>query len=335
MSTYEFREFNYSDSIITIPRNTIFYRGISDVKKPDILRPNIPIYLSSKEVAYKRYAKKMENLYHLSNKHPLKLLDLRKIINLLPILIDSYKYDSDDRDYLDAIAILSITLGIVDINIQFKLLSDFYRNNNILDPGLLQGYNRVKDFVDGVNNFKFPRGPYNKLGVRIAITDIDGYMVVILKELFKNICDGFIAPELLSPLQNNSKTHEEIVIFNPEYLEKVNNIDDIKSLDINVLISQNNILLNFNYQNKIDYSMYFAKGGNKKRNKYYDKNLFFEDDIKVEKAIKLAKSFSNKFARNTLYVKKDYYYEQFAKENGISIKDNLPVFKLNLKKLKF
>jgi len=50
-----------------------------------------------------------------------------------------------------------------------------------------------------VSTFKVPRGGvFTKLGVRIALTEI----VLFLKEIFNDYCDGYIAPKMLSHLYN-------------------------------------------------------------------------------------------------------------------------------------
>jgi hypothetical protein len=320
VATYKFDNFNYCDSVIIIPKNSVFYRGISDIKNPNILRKNTPIFLSSKKVAFIKYANsKNENLYCISNKTPLRLLDLRKIINLLPMLIDSYKFDPTDSEYLEAIKVLSVSLGIVDLNIQVKLLHDILKANDVKDVNIINGFKRLHSFLDYMNKFRGPRGPYNKLGVRIGITDIDGYMVLILKELFKNYCDGFISPLLTSPIQDDLVLHEEILIFDTENLEVVPE-HDIREHDIDLLIKQYNVLLNFNYKNKLNFNGYFHKGGG--ISFVQDRNAFFQDKVKVKKALKIANNFSNKFITSPKQndtLNHDYYYDKFAKEQGIFI----------------
>lgn len=53
MITYTFDDFSYVDRPIMIPKETVFYRGISKGKTIDnlqILRPDVPIYIASKHV---------------------------------------------------------------------------------------------------------------------------------------------------------------------------------------------------------------------------------------------------------------------------------------------
>jgi hypothetical protein len=58
-------------------------------------------------------------------------------------------------------------------------------------------------------------------GVRIPITNLDANMVLILKQIFSNYYDGLIAPKLITPFELSGYSHEEIIIFDTDALEIV------------------------------------------------------------------------------------------------------------------
>ena len=309
--TYDYKQFHYVDGFINIPQYALFYRGVSfpGKSKIDILRKNIPIYLSSKDIALTRYANKdHKDLYCISNSEALKLLDIRKITNLLPMLIDSYKFDKNDNDYINAINCLSISLGIVDLNIQIQLLNNFINAYNITEKPFLDGFKRVLEYKQDCDELKKTRGPLNKEGIRFALTNFDGQSIFILKELFGGFCDGFIAPRLTSPMQEDLFTHEEIVVFDTNILRVIDEPDNIKKVPIKELIKINNIELSFP---KINLKAYMIKGGGSSERLIQDRNEFFNDKKRVKAAMKIAK----KFAKSFVVKKKKKSCEPIIKES--------------------
>jgi len=94
-TTYNFNNFDYFDSLIYIPINSVFYRGIRDlklIKNFDILRKNVPIYLASKISARKYSDGNDDQIFSISTTDSLKVLDIRKIQHILQLIMDSYKF---------------------------------------------------------------------------------------------------------------------------------------------------------------------------------------------------------------------------------------------------
>ena len=78
-TTYDFTNFNYTDSLINIHKNSIFYRGIRDIESINnlnILRNNVPIYLSSKDSAKQYSSNNPNNIYSICITDDIKVFDL-------------------------------------------------------------------------------------------------------------------------------------------------------------------------------------------------------------------------------------------------------------------
>ena len=116
MSTLIFDKFFFSDEIISIPKDIILYRGM-DYKPIKLIR-DYPLYLSTFYIA-ENYGK---FIYSLSSHRDLKLLDIRKIISLMPIIIRSRKFI--DKESLECIKYLSIAFGLVSYKKQIELLKE-------------------------------------------------------------------------------------------------------------------------------------------------------------------------------------------------------------------
>jgi hypothetical protein len=299
LTEYNFQMFPYVDGYINIPADGIFYRGIDSPSKDiDILRPNIPIYLSSKKIALEKYAKSESNLYCISNNVTLKLIDIRKVMTLLPMIIDSQNIKRQnikrhDAEFNEILENLCVSLGLVDLDTQLAILNAILKRENVTDTHFLNGFQRLVNYAKQVNRPLFGK----KLGIRIGITDIDGYTMMILKELLHDYCDGIIAPKIISPLQDDAYLHEEIIVFNIDNLRVVDRgldkkIHVIHVKDINDIITQSNQFINFKCYNKIKFEAYVQKGGSSTN----DKNDFYDDKIKVRRARRLAKKFAKKIA---------------------------------------
>jgi hypothetical protein len=144
---------------------------------------------------------------------------------------------------------------------------------------------------------KTPLNPFEQEGVRVAETYIDGNVMLILKELFKDMYHGYIAPRMFSPFHTKNTSHEEIVIFDPinadlqvtaepPKIGKPTPIQEALSSTYRSIIMSHNDL-----KRKI-----FMKGGEYSPTlKYQDRNAFFEDPqykTAVKNATKIAKSFT-------------------------------------------
>ena len=302
---FDFKDFDFTDGIINIPENTLFFRGIQDeqnIKNLIILRPERPIYLTSKEVAHTKY--KSKKLYCIKNKKILKLMDIRKIMYILLMMLDSYNADFRDSEYINSVTILTISLGLCELPIQIHLLDNFLKNNNINDVNIINGYSRLAEYLEAYKMNKqdilgASGSLYWKKGVRIGLTDIDIEMTILLKELFSDYCDGYIAPQLFSPIQNDFFMHEEIVIFDaPKCLDVIDepNKEDIMFNHISFLIAQHYKSFTFKYHT-INYLKFKSNMVGGYTFQIEDRNMYCKN---IKKFLKSAKKFAKKFVKKNI-----------------------------------
>ena len=293
MKTYSFASFNYIDADITIGANTIFYRGIDQqIPNENVIRPNVPMFLGPIEIA-----KEYGNVYKIKTTRSLKLLDFRRLKNLMRLVITSRKSMTSNtmrNQFMHCVELITIAFGLCSYQFQIELLSKYI--------------DRVEHLADDKNAIIFIRQQIEKLkdanpthmlnplepeGVRIAETNIDRSVMFIIKELFGKVYDGYIAPKMYSPFHVGNASHEEILIFDPI---KSGLVVSIKEDDV-VKEPISNILLTFNVIEFEDVhfkrSVYAAKtGGGFYKNK--NRNDMFQDTKKVKEAAKLATFFSSK-----------------------------------------
>jgi hypothetical protein len=290
MTTYLYANFDYIDTFLDIPANTVFYRGVPE--GVEIIR-NYPMYLAPEHIA-KMYGKCIA----LYNNKSLKLVDIRKLINILPMIINSQEYDvSTDINILNSIQYLMMGLGITTYENQIRMFANMTTRtleNPSFDQSLreqvLAKLKKMFDYRPKSNPLEAPRG------VRIGETTINGKIILIMKELFKNYCDGYIAPQLPSPYHDEGFVHEEIVLFNPKNFIEIYN-GNVSDKPITDILPNNKINLKFDKISKTIYT-----GGAYP----IDPNLYFmkSNSKEIKQSIKEAKVFS-KFLTSNLKKKKE------------------------------
>ena len=302
MTTYKFAKFNYVDQDIIFPEDIVLYRGYVSITetKSDIIR-NYPIYLGPEYIA-EHYG----DVYKITANKPLKLIDIRKLKNILRMVILSRT--SNDGSILQSIRYLTIAFGLCSYVGQVKLLEEYVASVSKLaiDATLL---NDIKAKIQQMKQI-YPTDILNPLepeGVRIAETTIDGKVMLILKELFSGIYDGFISPKLWSPFHTDNYSHEEIVIFDPikSKLDIYDATAKPKTLELETVLNHNYKSYNIKdakYPLKI-YSK-FKDGGasSQDRNKFYD-DMNAHD---LKEAIKEAKFFKQNVNIEAIKYKKPH-----------------------------
>lgn len=322
-TSYDFINFNYTDNLINIHKNSIFYRGIRDKdqienKDLNILRNNVPIYLSSKDSAKKYSSGNPDNIYSICVTDDIKVFDLRKIQLLMEFILDSHKYGTASQELKFYMGLFSIALGLIDYKTQVYEFEKLVKSQGWGNQDIDQGIIRMKQFYTSeIETFKIPRGPFHKKGVRIAITDIDELMTLFLKELFGSICDGYIAPKMLSPLQPDFHIVEELVLFNTDKLKLIDNLDNkqVNSSHINSLIEMNNPLFTISYKD-INLKMNLHMGGSYNP---LDKNMFFYKNY--SKNLKLAKRLAKKVSKD--FILPEVKTPKMSSDSSAAIKLNL------------
>lgn len=284
MYTYNFENFAYVDKPIVIPENALFYRGISNatnITNLDVLRKDIPIYLGSYNIAKAYSFDERDALYIIKFKKDLKLLDIRKAISLLPVIINTMPVTDENKNLINY---LKVTLGITNIHEQINLVDipDDRKNNMI--------------------NFANSNRLLNS-GVRIPITNMDAVMALILKKIFSSYYDGIISPKLNTPFEPLGYSHEEIIIFDTNNLEivDINQIAEIIVDDIVALLDNNRTSIKLTRLN-FDTMDIYVGGGARNLPKFIDKNEPFYNKKWMKNITKrVDKAFENKHVNPDLW----------------------------------
>lgn len=200
MQSLDFAQFDYADTDILIPPNTIFYRGIDKPVKT-VIRPT-PMYLGPKHIA-QHYAGSQGHIYTLLSPKELRLLDIRKMRSLLKSIVASRPI-TDTDPIITSLIYLTLSFGLCSYSRQVQLLQAYYDQNTT--TASKEERQIMRDTLQRMirpNHTPFLAiNPIETEGVRIPETIIDGKSVLICKELFGQYYDGFIAPQLISPYRN-------------------------------------------------------------------------------------------------------------------------------------
>jgi hypothetical protein len=303
MTTFNFEHFDFIDTdLITLPK-MIFYRGIMSndpLTEKEIIR-NSPIYLGSKNIA-----KDYGTVYQLSTPKSLRLVDVRKLKTILNIVISSRK--SNEPAILKSIQYLTMAFGLCSYSRQILELESHVDDARHLvnDHSELDSVYKKINMMRNTDPRHFYLNPIEPEGVRVAETYIDGKVMIILKDLFKGIYDGFIAPAMFSPFHSGGFTHEEIVIFDPIecgfHLDTTSNVKSLslskflncrgdKALTIKNEMYKSEIWIQKNKHTKPD------SGGTVSISRKIDRNIFFDDKDQVNEAKLDAKLFKKSVAR--------------------------------------
>ena len=272
MTTYSFDDFDYVDRFVILPANTVLYRGVPD-NVTEVLQ-NYPIYLAPEEIA------------KLYGKLKIKLIDIRKMIGILKYILSTIR--SFDNDTMNSVAFLSIAFGLVSYRAQINTIENYYKQiKSTIKPEFVS---IIQNRINNMKTYNFNQSPHNPIeiqGVRTGDIKINGLSLMIIKELFSGLCDGYIAPRMFSPYQEEGFVHEEIVIFDP----KNKNIEIVDTIDANVkdisdILTGTHIRIK---QNRIDTKMWAGSMIGYKISA--DPNSFFNNKDDVKEGKRLAKKF--------------------------------------------
>lgn len=128
-TTYEFDRFDYTDDFVYLAKNTVFYRGMpsSVTPTPSTILRDVPLYMSTYKVAG-RYAGPNGHVVSLKLKRGIRLLDFRKVKNLVR-LVASSRRPTISKGTLESLFYLSISLGLVSYGRQAGLLEEYVDSN--------------------------------------------------------------------------------------------------------------------------------------------------------------------------------------------------------------
>lgn len=194
------KEFDYTHGIITLPKESIWYRAYSP-NRP--LLTGTPLFFGDIEVAFINTQQDNRHLGEFKCMRSLRVLDIRYVMSILPFV---FCKDSPDMEMMKKI---TISLGLCSMEKQMQLLRELPEHKY---PNLPESIKRMETFV-GLDAKPNWTNPIELKGVRVGITD---YLVMMwLKDLFGNVVDGIIAPVLPTPFHDQSMMYEELIIFQP------------------------------------------------------------------------------------------------------------------------
>lgn len=227
----EFTSFPRTWGIITIPENFVVYRGGT---KPPILGSD-PRFFSDFSTAdmYTRIQQNYKTYACFTNE--LKLMDIRTLRYLFLEYVGHNRLMFTD-DEIGLIKKIKFALGLIPIQEQF----DYIHNYTDIHTGLYHWKNKYPDannihdieydlrcnYEIKIGNGAMPMNfdenisYYMNFGNRASECSIDDYMVGLLKIIFKDTIDGYIAPTL-ETIWHDFNFHPELCLFDPSKSLKI------------------------------------------------------------------------------------------------------------------
>ena len=315
--------FEYFNAVIgetiILPSNTIIYKSYNINYEPISERPS---FFGNKDNALK-YLKENRVLGTFVTNKTLKLIDIRYLKMILQELF--VNRNNNEETTLEYIYTLTLSLGICSLEKQIELFKKRYsgikktnKSYQLIQNKIIALENFYKTYKDS-NDLIF-LNPVELGGVRIGETENDHIMSIILKKLFSDYFDGFIAPNIFSPFYYNSNNYLpcEILLFNPvkSDIKLVQNTEDVENTEDSTKTSYYDLYKVLNMtMNKIKLPIiaksyfYVQFGGcyeiyDKKK---YKKNIKKYDEINDYNTDLIYKMF-NKYTNKNIYLLNDLSY---------------------------
>lgn len=210
MFAFKFHDFDYTQGPITLPEKSCWYRAY-DTSFANLTHH--PTFFGDMEVAFFYNRQDNKRLGEFTPKRPLRVLDIRYLRSLLPLIITKSNYHVIHEK-------ATLAFGLCSFTKQIELLKKLYPGEY---PKLDECIARMEKFSK-IEHEQQP-GWANSVelqGVRIGIGDIDFAVCLWLKDLLYPMIDGFIAPRMHSPFhdqvypdETKSMMYEELMLFDP------------------------------------------------------------------------------------------------------------------------
>lgn len=261
---FKIDDFDYTQGTIIIPERSCWYRAYEPSKEK---LTEYPIFFGDMEVAF--FYNKQENrkLGEFMCTRPLRVLDIRYLMSILPLIISKNNHQSIYEK-------MTLAFGLCSFKKQIELLKNLY--NEVPDTFIEIGIERMESFLEIDNDHK-PGwiNPIEMKGVRIGISDVDFEVCLWLKDLLYPMFDGLIAPRMNSPFHDQinaevtkSFMYEELILFNPKnalyFIQDRPKTDKVKYFlqtgNFQQVISQDSILWEFDMK-PMRISKNFGGGG--------------------------------------------------------------------------
>lgn len=223
-------------SPIIIPENTMLWRGYDTNFNPI---PERYLYYSSSSSAYEYAQKQGRDLGCFVTTNPIKLMDIRFMMNILEKIIQTNQSDIYLNDFSSSI----ISFGLCSLGHQISLLKMRYKD--VLQTQTANSKEIKRNIQKMIEVYK-PLNIVEQKGVRVAETTNDGFTMAFLQELFKGLFDGFVSPRLFTPFHTEKagQLNPEMIIFNP----KASNLKQIKYYPSNIITKTFNDFISDNHQ---------------------------------------------------------------------------------------
>ena len=230
---FDIKEFPPFYGRIIVPKGTVLYRGFC-MDFPVI--SDRPSYYSFTDNIAEGYAKADRcRLGIFRVKKNISLYDLRYIRKILMDIFIQRK--NNTQVAIDACKALAISYGVCSYGRQLELVKERYPCScNKVSCNKCARYKSLMDFdktlkeadiISGVNLIE-PQG------VRIAETENDIVSGLLLKHLFQQMVNGYVAPRMYSPyhIEKTDYLHNpEVLLFN---VEKDDLLEEIQMTDIKI-----------------------------------------------------------------------------------------------------
>jgi hypothetical protein len=262
-------------STITIPEDTIVWRGYDVSYKPLAERP---LFFGSRATATGYAEQENRTLGSFQTIRPLKVIDVRYLKILLKQLIDENKKKHLTKTDIDMIKSITVSYGLCSLKHQLELIKDVYKEH----MGLFKGFEELEMYSSSILNKSGGFPLVEEQGVRIAETTIDTYTTGFIQSLFEDIFDGILSPRLFSPfhVEKDGSMSPELLLFNPiDSVKQVAHPSKLLSIPINgIILRSNYIYTTKNPDMQLVFYLRGMKGGTHDKNekevvKLYNKGV--------------------------------------------------------------
>jgi hypothetical protein len=223
-------------SPIIIPENTMLWRGYDTYYDPI---PDRYVYYSSSSSAYEYAKKQNRDIGCFVTTNPIKLIDIRFMMNILERIIQTNQSDIYLNDFASSI----ISFGLCSLGHQITLLKERYKDELKKQTA---NSKEIKRNIQKMIDAHKPMNIIEQKGIRVAETINDGFTMAFLQELFKGLFDGFVSPRLYTVFHTEKagQLNPEMIIFNP----KASNLKQLKHYPSNVVTKTFNDFIMDNHQ---------------------------------------------------------------------------------------
>lgn len=233
MIELDYDHFDFVAGFLHIPANVLWYRS-ARVECVELGEESIyvgPKYVTDADASQRVYCS-----YY--NPRPLRVLDVRFVQQMIPYILTHRLNQTINATTMKWYKALCIAFGSCSLKRQIELieeLRDEFHQGGISTQVIEEGLESMRRFLKADPNLNPTLNPIEKCGIRISITEIDYFVIHILRQIFTQI-DGIISPVLDSPFYGS--THPELVVFHPKRVLQETVLSKTKDIRLQDLVHQ-------------------------------------------------------------------------------------------------